>query len=200
MCPSTASSPRPTSLAAPGREPAGIRMTTLAERPDLLPVVARWLRERHAPGHTPGHGPRHGPGFGAGEDLATVECRLASRTARLGPEQCFVLFADGVPAGTASLTHRGLESRPELTPWLANVFVVADLRGRGYGTRLVAAVEAAGRRAAISTLWLYTRSADSLYARMGWRMMGKEIFCGDPVTLMRRDLAAARSLQRDGSG
>jgi GNAT superfamily N-acetyltransferase len=152
--------------------PPPFHLATLAERPDLLPTLTRWLRDHHAPR----------------EPLAGFAARIARRVSPLGPEQCFILLVAGIPAGTASLTHRGLENRPDLTPWLANVFVAPAFRGRGHARRLVAAVEAAARRADIATLWLYTRSAERLYAPLGWCPAGAGTCEGDPVTLMRRDL------------
>ena len=100
----------------------------------------------------------------------------------------FVLVADGCPVGTASLVAHDLDERPDLTPWLAGMFVEPDARGRGYAGLLIGAVEAAARHAAISTLWLYTNSAERIYARAGWRTV--EIFPrhGDMFALMRRDV------------
>ena len=152
--------------------PAPYHLATLAERPDLLPTLTRWLRDHHAPR----------------EPLARFAARIARRVSPLGPEQCFILLASGIPAGTASLTRRGLESRPDLTPWLANVFVAPAFRGRGHAPHLVAAVEAAARDADIPTLWLYTRTTERLYAALGWTPAGTFLREGDPVTLMRRDL------------
>ncbi|HUC18234.1 MAG TPA: GNAT family N-acetyltransferase [Acetobacteraceae bacterium] len=149
-------------------------IVTLAERPDLLPLIAQWLRDHHAP-HEP---------------LARYAAQLARRTSPLGSERCFVLLAGGVPAGTASLTSRGLESRPELTPWLTNVFVAPSFRGHGFARRLVVAVETAAHRAAIPVLWLYTRSSEPLYDSLGWHRAGAETHDGAPVTLMRRDFGA----------
>jgi len=137
-------------------------------------VVAQWLRDHHAP---------QAP-------LARYAAQIARRISPFGPEQCFILLAGGIPAGTASLTSQGLESRPELTPWLTNVFVAPSFRGRGLARRLVIAAEAAARRAAIPTLWLYTRSSEPLYAALGWRSAGADTHDGAPVTLMRRDLDA----------
>jgi GNAT superfamily N-acetyltransferase len=153
--------------------PALLQLATLAERPDLLPTVALWLRDRHAPHEPP----------------ALFAARIARRVSPLGPEQCFILLVSGIPAGTASLTYQGLDSRPDLTPWLTNVFVAPCFRGRGLASQLVIAAESAARRAAIPMLWLYTRSAERLYARLGWHPAGKDASEGDPVTLMRRDLA-----------
>jgi GNAT superfamily N-acetyltransferase len=152
---------------------APLHIATLAERPDLLPTIARWLRDHHAP-HEP---------------LARFAGNIARRVSSVGLEQCFILLAAGVAAGTASLTRHGLESRPDLTPWLTNVFVAPAFRGRGYARRLVAAAETAAHRAAIPTLWLYTRAAEPLYGELGWYQAGTDMYDGDPVTLMRRDLA-----------
>ncbi len=98
-------------------------------------------------------------------------CRnvIGASTAASGPQQTFVLLVDEAPVGVASLVAHDLDSRPELTPWLAGVFVVPEARGRGHAAHLIAAVEAAGRAAAIPSLWLYTHSAERIYARVGWR-------------------------------
>lgn len=102
-----------------------------SERPDLVPVVARWLWEAFWPDETP---------------LAYVEGVVAASVAETGCQQTFVLLADGGPVGTASLVEHDLDERPDLTPWLAGVYVAPAMRGRGYAGRLIGAVEdAAGR-------------------------------------------------------
>jgi GNAT superfamily N-acetyltransferase len=102
--------------------------------------------------------------------------------------QSFVLLVDDEPVGTASITAHDLEERPDLTPWLAGVFVVPEARGQGYAGQLVAAVEEEARRASISTLWLYTNTAERIYARVGWRTVETILHDGKPHALMRRDL------------
>ncbi|MGH7066783.1 MAG: GNAT family N-acetyltransferase, partial [Acetobacteraceae bacterium] len=125
--------------------------------------------------------------------IVAVRSWLAGRHASpAAPERCFVLLAGGIPAGTASLTARGLASRPDLTPWLANLFVPPALRGRGHAARLVARVEAAAWVARIPALWLVTRSARGLYARLGWQEIGPADYYGEPAILMRRDRRPAR--------
>lgn len=123
-------------------------VVAIADRPDLAPTVSGWLwvafwRD-------------------AGSTRAEVNALVARATARRGPPQCFVLLVDGIPVGTASLAAADLDARPDLTPWLAGVFVVPEVRGRGYATLLVRAVEEAARAAAVRTLWLYTGAAEPL--------------------------------------
>jgi GNAT superfamily N-acetyltransferase len=100
----------------------------------------------------------------------------------------FILLADGQPVGTASLVACDLDERPDLSPWLADVFVLPAARRRGYAVHLIAAVEEACRAASISTLWLYTRTAERLYARNGWRTVETVVHNGRSYALMRRDL------------
>ncbi|MGH7080247.1 MAG: GNAT family N-acetyltransferase [Acetobacteraceae bacterium] len=124
--------------------------------------------------------------------LPAVRAWLAGRHASpVAPERCFVLLAGGIPAGTASLTASGLAARPDLTPWLANLFVPPAFRGRGHAARLVAAIETAARAASIPTLWLVTRHAEGLYARLGWQAVGPADFHGEAAMLMGRDLRPA---------
>lgn len=151
------------------------RIVTIVERPDLVPIVAEW-RWRE---------------FGQ-EDAQTrqqTQDAVAGSTAEVGPPQCFVLLVDGEPVGTASLTADDLDERPELAPWLASVYVAPEARGRGHAAALIEAVEAASRSASVPTLWLYTNTAERVYARAGWRSVETIHRVGKlPVVLMRRDL------------
>jgi GNAT superfamily N-acetyltransferase len=121
----------------------------------------------------------------------TVEQTLAavreSVTARPMP-RTFILLANGEPVGTASLVAHGLEERPDLTPWLAGVFVEPHARGRGHAGPLISAVEQAARTASILTLWLYTNTAERIYARAGWQTVESVQHGGKPVVLMKREI------------
>jgi GNAT superfamily N-acetyltransferase len=150
------------------------RIVTVAERPDLVRITAHWIWQAF--------------GDPAIDTPATIEAHVEGCTARSGPEQCFVLLDRGEPAGTASLIHSDLPERPELTPWLASVYVAPRFRRRGHAGRLVRAVEEAARGAAVPALYLFTRNAEPLYAGLGWQVVGPALDRTIPVTLMRRDL------------
>ena len=129
-------------------------------------------------------------GHASGRTLEETSARVAERTSVSGPEQCFVLLLDELAVATASFVHRDLPSRPDLTPWLAGVFVQPEFRYRGLASHLVRAVEASCQAAGIPTMWLFTASAVDLYARLRWRAVAMEQHRGRKVTLMRRDLRA----------
>ena len=106
-----------------------LNVVSTAERPELVPTVAGWVWGEFW----------HGHGDTLEQTLAAVSETVTARDL----PQTYILLADGRPVGTASLAAKDLEERPELTPWLAGVFVEPESRGRGYAARLVAAVEGA---------------------------------------------------------
>lgn len=152
----------------------GISVVSTSERSDLVPEVARWLWDQWWR--------RDGHSF-----EQTLDAVRESVSARPMP-RTFILLADGQPLGTASLAARDLDERPDLSPWLAGVFVLPAARRQGHAVRLVAAVEAECRAVSIPTLWLYTRTAERLYARNGWRTVESFQRNGNAHVLMRRDL------------
>jgi N-acetylglutamate synthase-like GNAT family acetyltransferase len=68
------------------------------------------------------------------------------------------------------------------------MFVVPHARGHGYAAQLIAAVEQEARQASISTLWLFTNTAERVYVRAGWQTVETIQHDGKPFALMRRDL------------
>ncbi len=147
----------------------------IADRPDLVPTVADWLW--------------HEWWRDDGYTLEQTRDAVAGSVSSSGPPQSFVLIIDGKPVGTASLVAHDLDERPELTPWLAGVFITPEARGLGHAIHLIRAVEAACRDAGIGTVWLFTADAERVYARAGWHSIEAiERHGRRPVTLMRRDL------------
>lgn len=152
-------------------------IVSTAERPELAEVSARWRWEAF---------------FREREPLEEVVAR-AQRTAATDAvmPKTFVLLVDGVPSGTASLVAHDLDERPDLTPWLAGVVVPPELRGRGHVMPLIRAVEDAAIAAGFGTVWLYTRTAERVYARAGWEDAGPVEHNGKAYRLMRRSLVTA---------
>jgi len=127
---------------------------TIADRPDLAPVIAEWLWTEwwH-------------------RDCTLEQTReaISASVATPGLPKFFVFLVSGVPVGTSSLVTADLDERPDLTPWLANVFVIPEVRRRGHVIPLIRTVEDVCRSAAIGTLWLHTERAAHIYARAGWQ-------------------------------
>jgi GNAT superfamily N-acetyltransferase len=120
----------------------------------------------------------------------TLEATTEWLAAALGPAAPLTLVAeqDGVPLGTATLDTEDLDSRPDLSPWLASVLVTPPARRQGVATALLRAIEDRARALGHAKLWLYTPDKAQFYAMRGWREAGPELWRDRPVTLMRRDL------------
>jgi GNAT superfamily N-acetyltransferase len=87
--------------------------------------------------------------------------------------------------GGALLIENDLKLRPNLTPWLAGVYVKAEERGRGVASQLVNRVVAEAAALGVKELYLYTDAAQSLYARLGWEVIEEMVYEELPVTVMK---------------
>ena len=87
--------------------------------------------------------------------------------------------------GSSSLIVSDMDTHPELSPWLANVFVAPEHRGRGLGDKLVRAVMAMARDLALERIYLFTPDEEDFYARRGWQPVARELFHGTSVSIMQ---------------
>ena len=150
-----------------------IEIVTLSERPEFIPVVAQWnwaeWRE-----------------LLPCDSCAVFADDLRAHTRRDAIPITFLALEDGEPIATASLIADDLPTRPELTPWLASLFVVPEKRGRGLGERMVRHAVAAARGFGIGTLYLYTPGQEAFYRRLGWVFLEATEFRGHAITIMRQ--------------
>jgi predicted N-acetyltransferase YhbS len=153
-----------------------VNIEYLADRPEFVPTVARWYHSEW--GHLR-------PG-------STLENRAARVVQSCGHREIpttFVAVAGDQALGSAMLVENDMTTRPELSPWLAGVFVPPELRGRGLGAALVERVVDEARALRIPRLFLYTDGPGTLYRRLGWSVMERTLyppFWGDQeVTIMQ---------------
>jgi len=92
----------------------------LLDRQEFIPTLARW----------------HHAEWGHLRPKETVEDRVIRRRLASGHRQIpttFVAIADEQLLGSACLVRHDMDARPELSPWLAGVFVAPSQRRRGIG-------------------------------------------------------------------
>lgn len=95
---------------------------------------------------------------------------------------------DGELVGSAALIKSDMDSHPELTPWLANVFVRPEYRGQKLANSLISSICALAQQHLLSPIYLFTPNHESLYLKLGWETLSVEPLNGEDVTLMRRQL------------
>ncbi len=101
--------------------------------------------------------------------------------------------ADGVQVngvqviGMASIVESDLSTHPDLSPWMASVYVDAAHRGRGVGSCVVRAIMDEAKTLGIERLYLITHDQMSFYRRLGWQTMESVHYRGEVVTIMFYD-------------
>lgn len=91
----------------------------------------------------------------------------------------------GAPIATAALDAQDMDCFPELTPWLASVFVLPEFRRCGVATALIGhSCDIACNAMAVSTLYLFTPDQRAFYSRLGWVWRRALTYHGERVDLM----------------
>lgn len=123
-----------------------------------------------------------------GESLDDKKAYLKSLCGRNGVPTFVIATDGGELVGSASLIARDMDDRPDLTPWLADVFVKPDYRGRGVATSLIQRIESKARSAGVVMLYLYTPDAAKLYQKLGWRIFEECQYKGIEVLIMSKKI------------
>ena len=97
-------------------------------------------------------------------------------------------FVDGTPVGSVSLIEHNMDTRRDLTPWLAALFVLPPYRGRGIGTSLIERCESEAKAAGFDRMYLYASDARDYYPRFGWTVIANDRYEGEAVVIMAKDL------------
>ena len=147
----------------------------LADRPEFIPTAAHWLHKEW------GH-------LRPNETVADRAERLERACGHREIPTTFVAIDGDHPVGCASLIEHDMLTRPELSPWLAGVFVPSEYRSRGIGAVLVKRVIQEARSLGIARIYLYTPSSGGLYLKLGWSVIEhtfyRELWGDTPITIM----------------
>lgn len=98
--------------------------------------------------------------------------------------QTWVLSEGGRVWGSVSILKEDLPNYPELSPWLANVYVEPSRRGQGYGQQLVKVAMGYAQQENLGPLFLYTPDQVSFYEKLGWRTFNDDSYHGKKIFLM----------------
>lgn len=154
-----------------------MEITNLKEHPEFIPTLAVWHHNQWA---------YLNPG-------GSVEKRISSLTAKTksdGIARTFVAFSEGVLFGSASLIPHDMDTRMELTPWLASVFVADEHRRKGVGSALVRRVVEEAGPLGFQIIYLFTDDRKEFYEGLGWSALESVEYRGEHVEIMT--ISAAR--------
>jgi len=148
-----------------------MKIEYLADNIALVPIIAHWHHEEW------GH-------FNPGD---SVEKRIANLQTHLGKRQIpttFVALFGGILLGSACLMAHDMDTRMDLSPWLANVYVTPEHRSQGTGTALVQRVVKEAVELGIETLYLFTPDREGFYASLGWSVVERTEYREQKVVIM----------------
>ena len=142
----------------------------LADEKEYIPQVIDWLYGQW--GHN----------YEYGKKVWTE--RVNNRLNKKEVPTTFVALKDDEILGTASLIKYDMDTRKDLTPCLADVYVDPDWRGQQIASKLVKRVLKEAEDIGHSKLYLYTREAEGLYEKLGWKVIERIDYYGDNVPIM----------------
>ncbi len=151
-----------------------VTILPLQDAPDAMSLCAGWLNDEW------------GKAYGYG--LRDTADWLRKIMAPGSGEAALVALDGGSAVGICLLVACDLESRAELTPWVSGLYVRPDRRRRSIGSKLLSAVEGTARAGGAANLYLYTRTAERLCLRLGWRVRGRLARDGTNFALMVKAL------------
>jgi GNAT superfamily N-acetyltransferase len=153
-----------------------MQIAYLADHPHHIPTVAAWQYEEW------GH-------LNPGDSLQGRIERLGQHLGRPGIPTTLIAVDNNIVMGCAGLVINDLRSHPDLTPFMASVFVAPAYRGRGIATALAAQMKVVAQELGFPLLYLITPDQQKLYARIGWVAQRDLEYRGEVVTLMAVTLA-----------
>lgn len=157
---------------------ASVCIELLKDYPQAIPQIAHWYfdawRDLYAPLTE--------------DDVArAVAMRINIAHAPLS----LVATADARVVGVVALKEHDMETRLDLGPWLAGLYVDSAWRGRGIGARLVTALERKAAAIGHRRLFLYTPDAERFYVKLGWQRCETIRYKGCVVTIMNKTFHGA---------
>jgi len=99
-----------------------------------------------------------------------------------------VAVSNGVFLGTVGIKEYDMDTRKDLSPWLAGLYVRKEYRNNSIGRILIENVIRKAKWMGICDLHLYTPSAENYYRRLNWEVVSREIYLGTGVVIMKKTL------------
>ena len=100
-----------------------------------------------------------------------VRCNLEHSLCKNRLPQTFVVLIDNEPVGMYQFSmSEDLESRPDIYPWLINVYVDEKFRGKNLCRVLMNTVVRNAKKINLTELYLYTKHV-GLYEKFGWEFV-----------------------------
>ena len=153
-----------------------VHLGYLADHQEFIPTVAGWHHQEWAY-------------LRPGDSIEARTVRLKASCGHREIPTVVIAFTGDALLGSAMLIGHDMDTRMELSPWLAGVFVASEQRCRGIGAALVRRVIDDATMLGVRQLYLYTPSAEEFYSRRGWSLLERTSYRATNVAIMSYDCA-----------
>ena len=152
-----------------------LRVAPLIDYKDILPVIAGWYLSAF------------------GKEGTTFELCKKKLLGRLNTEAldiCYVAFEGNEPIGTVSLTQNDIPTASNLTPCIANLFVIPKHRHKNIGREMIEYAKATLKSMDFSKAYLYTtdKTIHNWYQKLGWEITDNGKICNFKIKIMKCEL------------
>jgi GNAT superfamily N-acetyltransferase len=124
----------------------------------------------------------------SGLSFEDVKTAVAERTNTGTIPLAVVALDDKRIVGTGCLKTHDMDTRIELTPWLAGIYVERTQRRKGIGSMIVSCLDDIAKKLGMPRLYLYTPRSTIFYARLGWVENVITTYKGQHVAIMEKKL------------
>jgi L-amino acid N-acyltransferase YncA len=124
----------------------------------------------------------------SGLSFEDVKTAVAERTNTGTIPLAVVALDDKRIVGTGCLKTHDMDTRIELTPWLAGIYVERTQRRKGIGSMIVSCLDDIAKKLGMQRLYLYTPRSTIFYARLGWVENVITTYKGQHVAIMEKKL------------
>jgi len=148
-----------------------MRINSIADHLDLVDVIARW----------------HFAEWGHLDPSNTLEAWTEGLRQRTRSDQIpttYVALEGDEPLGSVTLVEHDMLTRPDLSPWVAGVYVISARRHQGIGSALVRYAVHQAAQIGVKRLYMYTNPAREFYTKLGWSLLEEDEYEGQPVSIM----------------
>ena len=90
--------------------------------------------------------------------------------------------------GSAAIVENDMDTKQELSPWLASVFISPNNRNKGIGSKLVEHVMKQTKSNGLKKLYLFTPNKENFYLRLGWQTIERTKYRNEKVVIMAINL------------
>ena len=161
-----------------------MKIVNLNEHVEVIPLLAKW------------HFRQWGDLTGASSEDDYRNILSEHTSSQKVPMTLLALNCD-VLLGSVNIVKSDLEIRPELTPWIAQLYVVPEQRSKGIGSTLASAAIARSADLGYDAIYLYTSGTlPSYYESIGWTTREIVHYKGKERIVMEIKMPVKQSIQR----